>query len=98
MLLCPEMFADMRKSGNFYATADFSSLADADAITSLLFSPLVQHPEPYPTYVEPTADAIARTLRPQQLVVLESTTYPRATREVMLPRFVARGLKCRTHF
>src|SRR4029078_2365526 len=50
------------------------------------------------SYVEKTADDIARTLRPGQLIVLESTTYPRTTREIMLPRFEAKGLKCGKDF
>jgi UDP-N-acetyl-D-glucosamine dehydrogenase len=48
--------------------------------------------------VEKTADDIAKTLRRGQLVCLESTTYPRTTREIMLPRFEARGLKCGSDF
>jgi UDP-N-acetyl-D-glucosamine dehydrogenase len=57
-------------------------------------TPLGPHLEPDLSYVERTADDIAKTLRKGQLVCLESTTYPRTTREIMLPRFEARGLKC----
>jgi UDP-N-acetyl-D-glucosamine dehydrogenase len=96
--LGPEMVADMRKTGKFDATADFSRLAEADGIISCVPTPLGKHLEPDLTYVEQTARDIAKTLRPQQLVVLESTTYPRTTREVMLPLFEAKGLKCGTDF
>src|SRR5213076_380167 len=57
-------------------------------------TPLGKHLEPDLSFVEQTADDIAKTLRPEQLVVLESSTYPGTTREIMLPRFEARGLKC----
>ncbi len=75
----------------FDATADFSRLGEADAIIVCVPTPLGHHLEPDLSYIEKTADAIARTLRAGQLVVLESTTYPRTTREVMLPRFEATG-------
>ena len=88
----------MLASGRFEATADFQKLADADAIISCVPTPLGPHLEPDLSYVEHTADDIARTLRQGHLVVLESTTYPGTTREVMLPRFTARGLKCGVDF
>jgi UDP-N-acetyl-D-glucosamine dehydrogenase len=53
-------------------------------------TPLGKHIEPDLTYVQKTADDIAKTLRPGQFIVLESTTYPRTTREIMLPRFEAK--------
>ena len=81
-------------SGRFDATADFSRLGEPDAVISCVPTPLGPHLEPDLSYVEKTADDIAQTLREGQLVCLESTTYPRTTREVMLPRFEARGLKC----
>src|SRR4029078_4528158 len=49
-------------------------------------------------FVEQTADDIAKTLRKGQLIVLESSTYPGTTREVMRPRFEAKGMKCGTDF
>ena len=88
----------MLTAGRFDATADFARLGEADAIISCVPTPLGKHLEPDLTYVEQTADDIAKTLRPGQLVVLESTTYPRTTREIMLPRFEAKGLKCGTDF
>ena len=82
----------------FDATADFARLAESDAIIVCVPTPLGHHLEPDLSYIEKTADAIARTLRPGQLIVLESTTYPRTTREVMLPRFEATGKKLGTDF
>jgi len=92
------LVADMKSAGRFDATDDFSRLAEADAILCCVPTPLGTHLEPDLSYVEKTADDIARTLRPGQLVVLESTTYPRTTREIMLPRFEVRGMKCGRDF
>jgi UDP-N-acetyl-D-glucosamine dehydrogenase len=83
----------MASSGRFGATTDFSRLKEPDALIVCVPTPLGHHLEPDLTYIERTSDDIARTLRPGQLVVLESTTYPRTTREVMLPRLEATGLK-----
>src|SRR5690348_7470449 len=96
--LGPELTAGLVKSGRFDATDDFYRLAEADAVISCVPTPLGKHLEPDLTYVERTADDIARTLRPGQLIVLESTTYPRTTREIMLPKFEAKGMKCGTDF
>jgi UDP-N-acetyl-D-glucosamine dehydrogenase len=87
------MVKDMLTGGRFDATADFSRLQECDAIISCVPTPLGKHLEPDLSYVEQTADDIAKTLRKGQLIVLESTTYPRTTREIMLPRFEAKGLK-----
>lgn len=89
---------EMVQTKRFEATADFARLGEADAVIVCVPTPLGKHLEPDLSYVENTADAIARTLRPGQLVVLESTTYPRTTREIMLPRFEARGMTCGKDF
>jgi UDP-N-acetyl-D-glucosamine dehydrogenase len=93
-----DLVSNMKKGARFDATEDFSRLKEADAILSCVPTPLGPHLEPDLSYVERTADDIARTLRKGQLIVLESTTYPRTTRDIMLPRFEARGLKCGTDF
>jgi UDP-N-acetyl-D-glucosamine dehydrogenase len=92
------LVGELQSGAKFDATLDFSRLAEADAIISCVPTPLGAHLEPDLSYVEKTAEDIAKTLRPQQLVVLESTTYPRTTREIMLPKFEARGLKCGKDF
>jgi UDP-N-acetyl-D-glucosamine dehydrogenase len=96
--LGPSMVADMRQAGRFDVTADFSRLGEPDAVISCVPTPLGKHLEPDLSYVEQTTEDIARTLRPGQLVVLESTTYPRTTRDVMLPRLEQGGLRCGTDF
>jgi UDP-N-acetyl-D-glucosamine dehydrogenase len=67
-------------------------------VISCVPTPLGKHLEPDLSFVEKSADAIAATLRKGQLVVLESSTYPRTTREIMLPRFERRGFKCGVDF
>ena len=82
----------------FDATADYARLGEPDAIIVCVPTPLGHHLEPDMSYIEASSDGIAATLRPGQLIVLESSTYPRTTREVMLPRFEARGMSCGTDF
>lgn len=83
---------EARRSGRFAATADFGRLAEVDAIAICVPTPLGPHREPDLSYVEATARQIAATLRPGQLVVLESTTFPGTTREVVKPILEATGL------
>ncbi|MCA9074202.1 MAG: nucleotide sugar dehydrogenase [Planctomycetaceae bacterium] len=78
--------------GLFEATADLSRMAEADALLICVPTPLNDSRDPDLKYVESTAEAIAKTLRPGQLVVLESTTYPTTTRDVMLPILEKSGL------
>ncbi len=92
------LVADMAGSDRFDVTADFGRLKEADAIIVCVPTPLGPHHEPDLSYVEQTARDIAKTLRAGQLVVLESTTYPRTTRDVMLPPLAATGLACGRDF
>jgi UDP-N-acetyl-D-glucosamine dehydrogenase len=92
------LVSQMKSAGRFEATNDFARLKEPDAIISCVPTPLGSHQEPDLSYVEKTADDIAATLRPGQLVVLESTTYPGTTRQIMLPRLEKRGLKCGKDF
>jgi UDP-N-acetyl-D-glucosamine dehydrogenase len=87
-----EWIADCIKDEKFVPTADMSRLAEADAILICVPTPLNESRDPDLSYVEATTREIARTLRPGQLVVLESTTYPGTTRDVMLPILTASGL------
>jgi len=89
---------EMAETDRFEATADLDRLGEVDAILVCVPTPLGRHLEPDLSYVERTTEAIARRLRPGQLVVLESTTYPRTTRDVMLPRLEASGLTCGADF
>jgi UDP-N-acetyl-D-glucosamine dehydrogenase len=69
----------------FTATADFSGLSGQDAIIMCVPTPLTEHREPDLSYVANTAKAAAPWLQEGQLVVLESTTYPGTTEELMIP-------------
>src|ERR1700720_3065675 len=69
----------------FTATADYSQIANMDAIIICVPTPLDDHHEPDLSFIEATAEAIAPYLRAGQLVVLESTTYPGTTEELLIP-------------
>jgi UDP-N-acetyl-D-glucosamine dehydrogenase len=76
----------------FEPTSDMSRLAEADCLLICVPTPLSEDRDPDLTYIESTARAIAAVLRPGQLIVLESTTYPGTTRDVVLPILAQRGL------
>jgi UDP-N-acetyl-D-glucosamine dehydrogenase len=80
-------------AGTFAATGDMARLSEPDAVLICVPTPLTRHREPDLSYVEATARAIAAALRPGQIVVLESTTYPGTTAEVMRPILEAGGLR-----
>jgi UDP-N-acetyl-D-glucosamine dehydrogenase len=82
------------QSRHFAATSDFSRLAEMDAILICVPTPLDQRREPDLSYVEGTARAIRPHLQRGQLVVLESTTYPGTTEELVLPVLQETGMKC----
>jgi UDP-N-acetyl-D-glucosamine dehydrogenase len=86
------MIRQMREQG-FEATRSFERLDEPDAIIICVPTPLTEAREPDLTYIVKSAQAIAARLRPGQLVVLESTTYPGTTREVVLPLLAACGLE-----
>ncbi len=88
----PERVARAAASGLYEATADFDRLAGCDAILICVPTPLGAHREPDNSYIHATAGEIARRLRPGQLVVLESTTYPGTTDEEVLPILETSGL------
>jgi UDP-N-acetyl-D-glucosamine dehydrogenase len=92
-----ETVAGMRAKG-FAATDQFDRLNEPDAILICVPTPLTEAREPDLTYVVNSAHAIAGRLRPGQLVVLESTTYPSTTRGVMLPILERAGLTAGTDF
>src|ERR1700735_2025066 len=69
----------------FTATTEFARLSDQDAIIMCVPTPLTEHREPDLSYVENTAKEAAPWIREGQLVVLESTTYPGTTEELMIP-------------
>ncbi|MCA9105036.1 MAG: nucleotide sugar dehydrogenase [Pirellulaceae bacterium] len=82
----------------FDATAEMARLAEADVILICVPTPLNSSRDPDLSYVEGTAQMVAKALRPGQLVVLESTTYPGTTRDVMLPILQQAGLTVEEQF
>ena len=96
--ITPQMLRDAIASGKLEATSDFARLSEPDAILICVPTPLTKQREPNLTYVVDTARAIAAKLRPGQLVVLESTTYPGTTTEVLKPILEATGLKSSSDF
>jgi len=93
-----ESLARAIADGRFTATADFGRLGEPDALLICVPTPLDLHREPDLSFVEATVEQIARRLRRGQLVVLESTTYPGTTEELVLPRLAAGGLDCGRDF
>ena len=81
-------------SGRLAATTDFSRLGEADAVLICVPTPLTPQREPDMTYVVGSAREVARRLRPGQLVVLESTTYPGTTDELVRGILEEGGRKC----
>ena len=87
-------FAAARPGQAFNATTDFAKLRDMDAVLICVPTPLDERREPDLSYVEQTAQSIAPNLQRNQLIVLESTTYPGTTEELVLPILEKGGLKC----
>ncbi len=81
-----------RDERSFQATADFGRLDEPDVVLICVPTPLSESRDPDLTYVQDTAQSIAKRLRPGQLIVLESTTYPGTTRNVLLPVLCQSGL------
>ncbi|MFO0972546.1 MAG: nucleotide sugar dehydrogenase [Phycisphaerae bacterium] len=92
------MIRQLVDSKLFHATANMDELKKPDAILICVPTPLNKTRDPDMTYVEGTARAIAPRLRTGQLIVLESTTYPGTTREILKPILEARGLRVEQDF
>jgi UDP-N-acetyl-D-glucosamine dehydrogenase len=93
-----DVLKNLRSAGRFRASCDFAELAVCDVIVICVPTPLTRHREPDLSFVEATVRMIAATLRPGQLIVLESTTYPGTTDEVVRPIFERTGLKSGSDF
>jgi UDP-N-acetyl-D-glucosamine dehydrogenase len=79
-------------AGLLEATTDMARLSECDAISICVPTPLGKTRDPDMSFIVSATESMAAALRPGQLVVLESTTYPGTTREVLLPQFEDRGL------
>jgi UDP-N-acetyl-D-glucosamine dehydrogenase len=84
--------AALVKSGAFVATAEPARLAEVDAVSIAVPTPLVKTRDPDMSFVDKATDTLSAHCRPGTLVVLESTTYPGTTRELVQPKFERRGL------
>ncbi len=90
----PGLAKELLCSGRFGATSDPKDLTHADALLVCVPTPLDDNREPDLSYVERTIDTIASVLTPGRLVILESTTYPGTTRDIVLPRLERANLRC----
>ncbi len=84
--------APLVKAGKMRATTSYDDLRDADAISICVPTPLRKTKDPDMSYVISAADEVAKVCHPGMLVVLESTTYPGTTEEVIVPRLLNNGL------
>ena len=87
-----EEVARLVKAGKFEATTDESRMHEMDAISIAVPTPLAKTRDPDMGFVISAADAIGRNCRPGVVVILESTTYPGTTRELLQPKLEAAGL------
>lgn len=89
----PDVLSDHIKKGLFRATADFTALGSCDIIVICVPTPLTKNREPDMSYVVATGETVGAILRPGQLVVLESTSYPGTTSGLLKPVLEKTGLK-----
>jgi len=87
-----EEVAEGVNAGRLRATTDMSKLADMDAVDICVPTPLRKTKDPDMSFVVSAAEQIAKYIHPGMLIVLESTTYPGTTAEVLQPMFEAKGL------
>jgi len=90
--------AEMVRAGRLHASTDFAALAQADTINICVPTPLRKTKDPDLSYIVSAVEEVARHLKAGQLIVLESTTYPGTTEEVLLPMLEAGGLRAGRDF
>lgn len=88
-----EVLGRLVRAEKLLPTSDFDALRNADAVTVCVPTPLRKTRDPDISYIIAATEQIAKRAHPGQLVILESTTYPGTTREVVLPRLEERGLE-----
>ena len=93
-----EDLAAIVKSGLLSATTDFAQVAQADCVCICVPTPLDAHQQPDISYVKASAESIVPYMHQDMLIVLESTTYPGTTEELLKPILESSGLKCGTDF
>lgn len=89
---------DLVMSGRLSATADYGRIKELDAVTICVPTPLDKYQQPDVSYVVNSVTSVAQNLHPGMLVILESTTYPGTTEEVVKPILEDTGLKCGKDF
>lgn len=90
--------ADVVNSGKLSATSDFSFIRDVDCVAICVPTPLDQYQQPDISYVKGSTESVAEYLHPGMLIILESTTYPGTTEELLKPILEAKGLTCGEDF
>ena len=90
--------ADAVKAGRFTPTTDFSALRDVDAVSICVPTPLSKSRDPDISFILAATEEIRKYLHKDQLIVLESTTYPGTTEELILPELEAAGLRAGSDF
>lgn len=93
-----EVMAPFVKSGKLSATTDFARIGEVDTINICVPTPLRKTKDPDMSYVVAATEQIAKYLHPGMLIILESTTYPGTTDELLLPMLEKSGLKCGVDF
>src|SRR5690606_27791043 len=93
-----EAVAELVKDGKLKATTDMSLLAECDAISICVPTPLSKTKDPDLSYILSAARLVGEYLRPGQLIILESTTFPGTTRDVLLPILESGGLRAGQDF
>jgi UDP-N-acetyl-D-glucosamine dehydrogenase len=79
------------ESGRFVASTDYSVVSDLDAVSICVPTPLSKLKDPDVSFIQSALDELVKYIHPGLLVILESTTYPGTTRELILPAFTAKG-------
>lgn len=92
------LLAGLVRKGMFRATGNPAALKELDAVIICVPTPLRKSREPDISYIVSATESLARHLHRHQAIILESTTYPGTTREVILPMLEATGLKCGKDF
>ncbi len=85
-------------SGRFSASSNFKTLRESDAIIICVPTPLKRKYHPDISYIKQAVNSIAKNMKKGSLIILESTTYPGTTKDVILPLLESKGLKCGKDF
>lgn len=88
-----EELKELVSNGSIVATTDYGKIQEVDAVAICVPTPLDHHQQPDTSYVESSSKEIAKYAHPGMLVVLESTTYPGTTEEIVVPAFTSKGFK-----